>query len=135
MENTNRLRPLHIMLIDNDTHVRDSLKLFFESSQVQFLIFKSALEGLNSLKYQKTDVVISDYFLPDMDGIEFLIQVKKFHPNVTRILMATLSSDDLEQEIARYGIDSFIEKPLTVATLDTLINELKTANFSKQIRR
>lgn len=135
MENTNRLRPLHIMLIDNDTHVRDSLKLFFESSQVQFLIFKSALEGLNSLKYQKTDVVISDYFLPDMDGVEFLIQVKKFHPNVTRILMATLSNDDLEQEIARYGIDSFIEKPLTIATLDTIINELKTINFSKQIRR
>jgi hypothetical protein len=49
--------------------------------------------------------------------------------------MATLSSDDLEQEIARYGIDHFIEKPLTVATLDTIINELKTANFSKQIRR
>ena len=135
MEDTNRLRPLHIMLLDNDKHVRDSLEMFFESRQIQFLIFKSALEGLNSLKHQKVDVVISDYFLPDMDGIEFLIQVKKFHPNVTRILMATLSSDDLEQEIARYGIDSFIEKPLTVATLDTIINELKTANFSKQIRR
>jgi DNA-binding NtrC family response regulator len=135
MENTNRRSPLHIMLIDNDKHVRDSLKVFFESSQIQFLIFKSAREGLNSLKYQKVDVVISDYSLPDMDGIEFLIQVNKHHPNVTRILMATLSSDELEQEIARYGIDSFIEKPLTVATLDTIINELKTVNFSKQIRR
>jgi hypothetical protein len=49
--------------------------------------------------------------------------------------MATFSSDDLEQEIARYGIDSFIERPLTVVTLDTIINELKIANFSKQIRR
>jgi len=135
MENTNRLRPFHIMLIDNDKHVRDSLKVFFESSQIQFLIFKSAIEGLNSLKYQRVDVVISDYFLPDMDGVEFLIQVKKRHPDVIRILMATLSSDELEQEIARYGIDSFIEKPLTVTTLDTIINELKTANFSKQIRR
>jgi DNA-binding NtrC family response regulator len=135
MENTNRLRPFHIMLIDNDKHVRDSLKVFFESSQIRFLIFKSALDGLNSLKYQKVDVVISDYFLPDMDGIEFLIEVEKFHPNVTRILMATISSDDLEQEIVKFGIDRFIEKPLTVVTLDTIINELKTANFSKQIRR
>jgi len=133
MENKNR--SLHIMLIDNDKHVRDSLKVFFESSQTRFLIFKSALEGLNSLKYQNFDVVISDYFLPDMDGIQFLNQVVQTHPDVTRILMATISSDDLEQEIARAGIDRFIEKPITIATLDTIINELKIANFPKQIRR
>ncbi len=135
MEKKNKIRPLQIMLIDNDEHVRDSLKVFFESSQTEFLIFKSALEGLNSLKYQNIDVVISDYFLPDMDGIEFLNQVIKIHPNVTRILMATISSDDLDQEIARAGIDRFIEKPITIASLDTIINELKVANFSKQIRR
>ena len=135
MEKKNKIRPLHIMLIDNDEHVRDSLKVFFESSQTEFLIFKSALEGLNSLKYQNIDVVISDYFLPDMDGIEFLNQVIKIHPNVTRILMATISSDDLDQEIARAGIDRFIEKPITIASLDTIINELKIANFPKQIRR
>jgi DNA-binding NtrC family response regulator len=134
-KNTRMLRPLHIMLIDNDKHVRDSLKVFFESSETRFLIFKTAVEGLNSLKYQKADVVISDYYLPDMDGIEFLIQVARIRPTVTRILMATLSSEGLEQEIARFGIDKFIEKPLTVGTLDTIINELKTANFSKQIRR
>ena len=80
-------------------------------------------------------MVISDYFLPDLDGIEFLNQVAQIHPNATRILMATISSDELEQEIARAGIDRFIEKPITIASLDTIINELKIANFSKQIRR
>ncbi len=119
------------MLIDNDKHVRDSLNLFFEGTQTEVLIFKSGLEGLNSLKYQDIDVVIVDYFLPDMDGIQFLKQVARLHPNVTRILMATISSDDLEQEIVRAGIDRFIEKPLTIATLDTIINELEKINFPK----
>ncbi len=126
---------LYLMLIDNDRHVRESLKVFFDASQTNFLIFKTAKEGLNALKYQNVDVVISDYFLPDMDGVNFLKQAAQIQPDVTRILMATITSDDLEQEIRNAGIDWFIEKPLTVATLDTVINELETLNFSNQSRR
>ncbi len=123
------------MLIDNDRHVRESLKVFFDASQTNFFIFKTAKEGLNALKYQNVDGVISDYFLPDMDGVNFLKQAARIQPDVTRILMATIASDDLEQEILNAGIDRFIEKPLTVATLDTVINELETLNFSNQSRR
>ncbi len=114
-----------IMLIDSDEHVRDSLKILFDSSQTDFLIFKSAAEGLNSLKYQKIDMVISDYFLPDMNGVEFLKQVAKKNSDIARILMATIVNDDLKLEILKAGIDRFIEKPLTVASLDTIINELR----------
>ncbi len=126
---------LYLMLIDNDRHIRESLKVFFEAGQTNFLIFKTAEEGLNALKYQNVNVVISDYFLPDMDGVSFLKQAARIQPDVTRILMATITSDDLEQEILAEGIDRFIEKPLTVATLDTVINELETLNFSNRIRR
>ena len=114
-----------IMFIDNDEHVRDSLKVFFDSSQMDFLIFKSASEGLNSLKYQPIDMVISDYFLPDMNGVEFLNLVARNNPCITRILMATIVNDELKLEIRKAGIDRFIEKPLTVTSLDTIINELK----------
>lgn len=112
------------MFVDNDRLVRDSLKMFFDNGHTDYLIFKSGEEGLNSLKYQKIDVVISDYFLPDMDGIQFLNQVGEHYPHVIRILMATLGSDELQREIKKSGIDRFIEKPLTVASLDTIIKEL-----------
>ncbi|MDD9305050.1 MAG: response regulator [Desulfobacter sp.] len=123
---------LHIMFIDNDRHVRDSLKVLFDTSRTQFLIFKSGEQGLNSLKYQQVSLVVSDYFLPDMDGIEFLKQAARIQPGVRRILMATIASEGLEQEIIEAGIDRFIEKPLTVASLDTVINELKPLNLSNQ---
>jgi CheY-like chemotaxis protein len=113
-----------IMFVDSDPLVRDSLKLFFDSGQTHYLIFKSGREGLNSLKYQPIDVVVSDYFLPDMDGIQFLNQVKVQSSRVFRVLMATLISDELRCEIRAAGIDRCIEKPLTVASLDTIINEL-----------
>jgi len=124
-----------IMFIDSDRHVRESLKTFFDSTQLRFLIFKSGLEGLNSLKYQDIDVVISDYFLPDMDGVTFLNKVAKTHPGITRILMATIVNDDLRLEIRESGIDRFIEKPLTVASLDTILSELSKTHLSNKKRR
>lgn len=120
----NRVSFPQIMFVDNDPLVRDSLKLFFDNGHTHFLIFKSGEEGLNSLKYQKIDVVVCDYFLPDMNGIHFLNQVEKHCSGVFRVLMATLISDDLQSEIQKAGIDRFIEKPLTVASLDTIIDEL-----------
>lgn len=122
---------LHIMLVDNDRHVRDALSVFFEGSRTDFLIFKSGLEGLNSLKYQDIDVIISDYFLPDMDGIDFLNMAAKLHPNATRILMATMTNDEMALGIAQAGIDKFIEKPITVDSLETIIKELEINKLSK----
>ena len=123
---------LHIMLIDSDQHVRDSLNLFFEGSQTDFLIFKSGIEGLNSLKYQKIDVVIADYFLPDMDGIEFLTKAAQIHPDATRILMATMTNDEMAMGIAHARIDQFIEKPITVDSLETIIKELEIIKRSEE---
>lgn len=121
------------MLIDNDRHVRESLKVFFEGGPQAYLIFKTAEQGLNALKYQQVDVVVSDYFLPDMDGLEFLNEAARIQPGIHRILMATISSDDLEKEIQKAGVDRFIEKPLTVATLDKVLNDLENQNFQTSV--
>ena len=114
-------RPIQIMFVDNDQHIRESLKVFFKNSDMSYLIFKSAAEGLNALKSQKIDIVISDYFLPDMDGVKFLKMVKKMNPTVKRILMATLTNNDLRQAIKKEKIEGFVEKPLTVSFLDKII--------------
>lgn len=124
-----------LMIIDHDRHVRESLKVFFLRGPVDMLIFKTAAEGLNALEHQEMDVVVSDYFLPDMDGLAFLRRVKEIQPDVMRILMTTITSEDLEQEIPKAGINRFIEKPLTVASLDTVINELAETKRLNQGRR
>ncbi len=115
------------MFVDNDSHVRDSLKVFFSNSDMGYLIFKSASEGLNALKFQKIDVVISDYFLPDMNGMTFLKKVGKSYPKIKRILMATLVNNELREELQKEQIDGFLEKPLTVGFLDEVIKKSRLA--------
>lgn len=111
------------MIIDNDKYVRESLSTFFEQGERKFLIFQSAREGLNSLKYQSFAVVISDYFLPDMNGLSFLDQVGKLHPQISRILMSTIVTDELRIQAEESRIDVLLEKPLNAASIDKILNE------------
>lgn len=120
------------MFIDNDDLVCDSLKVFFDGSRLNFLLFRSASDGLNSIKYQEIDMVVSDYSLPDMNGIEFLKQVAGKHPGITRVLMATIVNDDIKREVDKAGIDRLIEKPLTIALLDTIINDFNKINSKSE---
>ena len=120
-----------IMIIDDDQYVRESLSTFFGKGPMRVLIFRSASEGLNALKYQEIDVVVSDYFLPDMDGLTFLEQVAIEKPGIPRVLMATITNDEMALGIARAGIDKFIEKPLSIDSLESIIKELEMVKFSR----
>jgi len=120
----NSRQTVQVMIIDNDKYVRESLSTFLGNENLTFLIFKSGKEGLNALKYQKIDVVIADYFLPDMDGVTLLKTVAVQKPGTARILMATITNDDLKKDIARNQIDAFIEKPLSIASIDHTLCEI-----------
>jgi two-component system response regulator HydG len=112
---------LQVMIIDNDKYVRESLSTFFGNGPLRVLIFKTALEGLNSLKYQEIDVIICDYFLPDTDGLSLLKKVGIQNPGIARVLMSTIVSDELKNAISIAGIDALVEKPLTVANIDQIL--------------
>ncbi len=114
---------LQVMIIDNDKYVRESLSLFFGKGPPRLLIFKSAAEGLNAIKYQDIDVVISDYFLPDMDGLAFLKQVVREKPGISTVLMATIAGDELRNDIKKAGINAFLEKPLSVTSIDRILQD------------
>lgn len=126
---------MQIMIIDNDRHIRESLSTFFNAGKQNLLIFKNAKEGLNALKYQDIDLVIADYFLPDMSGIEFLIQVAEQSPGTSRIIMATISSDALKKQSQDAGIDMFVEKPLSVASIDHMVSTILASRTDKKMRR
>jgi len=117
-------KAVQIMIIDNDKYIRESLSTFLKNERFKLLIFKSGEEGLNAFKYQDIDVVIADYFLPDMDGMTLLKQVAVDKPGTARILMATLTNDELRSEISKNKIDALIEKPLCIASIDTILDEI-----------
>ena len=111
------LRNLKILLIDDDIWIRDSLKALFESEACNLQAFETAEEGLEEIQKKNYDLIIVDYKLPAMDGLEFLKQLPVTEPKPIKILITAYRTDDLIAKAKKLHIGGFIEKPFDSGTL------------------
>jgi DNA-binding NtrC family response regulator len=118
------LQDMKILLIDDDEWIRDSLCLLFEAEGCELLALETAEEGLKALHHQKYDIIISDYKLPGMDGLEFLKQVQISHPNAIRIMITAYINESLVSEGKKIGVQDFIAKPFTSEILQASLARL-----------
>ena len=83
----NKLRNKEILLIDDDELIRDSLTLFFTGEGLHLSAFESAEKGLEALEKSEYDIIIVDYRLPGMDGVEFFKRIKETQKDTLKILI------------------------------------------------
>jgi len=124
MDLFNKLKNMKILLIDDDEWIRDSMSLFFESEGCNLKALESAGEGLKMLKNKNYDIIIVDYRLPDMDGLEFFKRIQESHPNAFKILITAYGSKELLSEAKEMGVHDFIEKPFTSETIEESLSRL-----------
>ena len=119
-----KLKKMKILLIDDDEWIRDSLHLFFESEGCQITVLETAEEGMQEIKEHAYDIIIADYRLPGMDGLEFIKRVNESYPEVMKILITAYGSKEVIAKANRIGIQDFIEKPFTTNTIEESISRL-----------
>jgi DNA-binding NtrC family response regulator len=115
----NRIKNMKILLVDDDEWIRDSLSLFFEAEGCNLLTFETAEEGMEALKQQSYDIVISDYKLPGMDGLEFLRRVKEKQPKAFEVLITAYANCEILKEAKEIGVEDIIPKPFTSEDVET----------------
>ncbi|MEI7648591.1 MAG: response regulator, partial [Methanomicrobiales archaeon] len=73
---------IRILYVDDEPDLLDISKLFLEESgDFNVTTALSAQEGIRLLEQKKFDAIVSDYQMPDMDGIQFLVEVRsRFGP-------------------------------------------------------
>ena len=119
------LNRLKILLIDDDEWIRDSLSLFFGREGCRLIAFETAEEAIEALAEQTYDVIIADYMLPGMDGLEFFGLIKKSHPRAWKILITAYGSKEVFSESRRLGVGEVVEKPFTTNTLEECVARLE----------
>ena len=115
---------MKILLIDDDEWIRDSLGLYFEDEGCQLFALETAEEGIEALKDQNYDIIMVDYRLPGMDGLEFLKRIQKTQPNALKVLITAYKSKGVVSEALKIGIQDFIEKPFTTKTIKGSLTRL-----------
>ncbi|MBE7712013.1 MAG: response regulator [Cyanobacteria bacterium SIG31] len=74
--------------------------------------FNNPKDAIHFLKENTPDLIISDFLMPEMNGLEFLTEAKKLHPEVSRILLTGYADkENAIRAINEVGLYRYIEKP------------------------
>jgi DNA-binding NtrC family response regulator len=119
-----KLKEMKMLLIDDDEWIRDSLSLFFEGEGCHLVAVETAEEGMEELQGKDYDIIIVDYRLPGMDGLEFLERIKESHPNALTLLITAYGSRDVFLKASKVGVQGFIDKPFTIRTIEDSLSQL-----------
>ena len=91
------------------TSLRSFLML---ETEYDIATYDSPSKALEAIRESPIDLVVSDYLMPGMNGIEFLLEVKKLHPYATRILLTGYADkENAIKAINEVGLYQYIEKP------------------------
>lgn len=109
-------RPWVILVVDDELDVLDTLRELVEQSipDTRVLTALSGRHGLEILDRERVDLVMSDFKMPGMDGIEFLVQCRRIRPEVPRVMITAFGDDALAQRaVLEAVVDKFLAKKLT----------------------
>jgi response regulator RpfG family c-di-GMP phosphodiesterase len=116
--NTDTPRP-SLLILDDEEMVLTSLRnLFRLQTEYEVIVHSSAKEALGSAGTRPVDLVISDYLMPEMDGITFLARFKEIQPQAIRVLLTGYADkENAIRAINQVGLYQYIEKPWDNAEL------------------
>lgn len=109
-----------ILVVDDEPDIVESLKDVLEAHLpgARVVGAPSGKAGLEILAKGEVDLIVSDYRMPGMDGLEFLTQCRKQAPNVPRILITAFPElDAAMRAINEAAIQNFLTKPIMPETL------------------
>jgi two-component system response regulator FlrC len=117
---------LNVLLVDDDRNLVTTLsyglrKALGEASSVAICL--SSSDALSMLTVQEFDVVVSDFNMPGITGLEFLNRIRQDHPEMILVLISAYGTDELEEGVRQLG-GGYINKPFELSFLAQLIKVL-----------
>ena len=110
-----------IMVIDDEKIVGDMAKLSLEQEGYIVETFLNAEPALKRLQEEKFDVVVTDYKMKGIDGMEVLKTVKNLYPATQVITITAFANLDAAIEALRRDVHDFFPKPVKIKELKASI--------------
>lgn len=110
-----------IMVIDDEKIVGDMAKLSLEQEGYVVETFLNAEPALKRLQEEKFDVVVTDYKMKGIDGMEVLKTVKTLYPGTQVIMITAFANLDAAIEALRRDVHDFFPKPVKIKELKASI--------------
>jgi two-component system, chemotaxis family, chemotaxis protein CheY len=109
---------IRALIVDDSSVMRKIVERTLRQAGLEPMIVHEAgsgSEGLEILKGQQVDLILSDINMPSMDGLEFLRQIRQQNlaPGIPVVMITTESSEEHVKQAIQAGAQGYIRKPFT----------------------
>ena len=113
-----------ILLVDDDELVRQAFGMFFDALGWKHELVADGIRGLERARSNAFDIIITDLMMPQMDGADFLRQVRKDNPRQTVIVVTGGAASEHEAHLLGLGAAQILQKPVDLETLQNVVASL-----------
>ncbi|MCB0339350.1 MAG: sigma-54-dependent Fis family transcriptional regulator [Bdellovibrionales bacterium] len=113
-----------ILLIEDAKNLRDVLSTVLENEGYAVDAFETAEKGIQALGTNSYSLVLSDFKLPGMNGLDLLKGTRESHPIVPFLIMTAFGSIEVAVEAMKLGANDFISKPFEPKDLCAMVREV-----------
>lgn len=125
---------MKILLVDDEISIMQSLQLILEEEDHECTLHTNPIKGLEEFNREQFDVVITDYLMPEMNGIEFLKKTKENDSNVPVIIITGFADENNAIDAINIGAYAFFRKPLNLNDLILMINKIDRERIEHKIK-
>ncbi|MFH2047480.1 MAG: sigma-54 dependent transcriptional regulator [Pseudomonadota bacterium] len=111
-----------ILIVDDNPSILQSLKGLLADEGFEVMLASNGYEGLKIIDKESPDLVLLDIWMPGIDGIETLKQIKKDNPHIQVIIITGHGNIETAVKAIKLGAYDLIEKPLSIDKIIVTIN-------------
>ncbi|MCD4743436.1 MAG: sigma-54 dependent transcriptional regulator [Desulfobacteraceae bacterium] len=128
-----------VLIVDDEEMIIESLEGILSDDGFEVLHAFNGYEALKKIEIESPDIVLLDIWMPGMDGIETLKEIKKNHPTLPVIMITGHGSIESAVDATKAGAFDFLEKPLSInrvmLTINNALNFRRLEEENKYLRK
>ncbi len=118
-----------VLIVDDESTIIDSLEGILSDDGFEVMHAYNGYEALKKIEAESPDIVLLDIWMPGMDGIDTLKEIKKMAPNLPVVMITGHGSIESAVDATKSGAFDFLEKPLSIDKIMVTISN--ALNFRK----
>lgn len=122
-----------VLVVDDDISITSILENYLLFKDVDVITVNSAFEAIEKVKSQVFDLILTDVNMPNINGFELLLWLKKNQVKSHVVIMTAQSNEKAKEVYHNYGIVKYLSKPLELSKLLELIQQIDKSGFESNI--
>jgi DNA-binding response OmpR family regulator len=123
---------MHLLVIDDNEELVYALQILLKTSGYHVDVAKNCQEGKSALHTKKYDLILLDWMLPDGNGIDVLLKVRREHLTIPILFFSSKNAVEEKVETLDKGADDYLEKPFSNIELLARIRALLRRESSQK---